>query len=323
MAKTKKDKKKPGPAAADQVLLAEEILNSSLSEVARTVDGSGYAYVRLNCTGKNVTKIPEEIATFVHLRYIDISDNHLDDILPLTKLPHVLFLNAARNSITDISCLTDETCLPSCAVLNLSNNSISKLCSIGLPHLAKLTLDGNPFVSFEGVDRLPDSLMHLSVRDSHLSTLSHLPSLPGLAYLSLANCPIDSLTDVSMLAALKILDISGVRLSDFSSLKELLLLPSLQELTVSSIDPEMPDEDFRREILVILRRLHKLNGVDVTPEEKKRAKALKLQRKREQEKAEEQKRRQEEEKARHEKQPDDEDGIADAEALPDDQEEGA
>nr|PIL97204.1 leucine rich repeat-containing protein [Toxoplasma gondii COUG] len=325
MAKTKREKKKQDPVAADQVLLSGEILNSSISEVARTVDGSGYAFVRLNCSGKNITKIPEEISTYVHLRYIDVSDNHLDDILPLTKLPYVLSLNAARNNITDISCLADETCLPSCAVLNLSNNSISTLCTIALPHLAKLTLDGNPFVSFEGVDRLPESLTHLSMRDTHLSTLAHLPSLLNLAYLSLAYCRIESLTDVSMLGALKVLDISGIRLPDFGSLKVLLLLPSLQELTVSSIDPGMSDEDFRQEILVILRRLHKLNGVDVTPEEKKRAKAVKLHRKREQEKAEEQKRIHEEEEAGHEpeKEPADDDSHAGADVADDKQEQDA
>ncbi|PHJ24754.1 leucine rich repeat-containing protein [Cystoisospora suis] len=298
MAKPKKEKKPVPRVATDQVPLAGEVLDSSLTDVARTVDGSGYAFVRLNCTGKNITTIPEEISTYIYLRYIDISDNHLVDILPFTKLPHVLSLNAARNNITDISYLADDACLPSCAVLNLSNNSISKLGSIGLQRLAKLTLDGNPVTSFEGVEKLPETLCHLSLKDTNMSTLSHLPALPSLSYLSLSYCPLNSLLDVSTLVGLEILDITGVKLPDITALKMLLMLPLLRELIVSPCDPEISDEEFRQEVLVILHRLKRLNGVDVTPEEKKRAKALKLQRKREQEEQEAQRKREEEERAR-------------------------
>ncbi|PFH31423.1 leucine rich repeat-containing protein [Besnoitia besnoiti] len=294
MAKTRKGKKKHDSATTDHAVLTGDVLNSSLSDVARTVDGSGYAFVRLNCAGKSITKIPEEIAAYVHLRYIDISDNHIEDIVPLTTLPHVLALNAARNNITDVSYLADTTCLPSCVVLNLSFNSIYELHSIGLPRLAKLTLDGNPLASLESVDKLPKSLTHLSLKDTHLRTISQFPPLPKLVYLSVSNCPIDSITDVSMLAALEILDISGIRLGNLGLLETLVTLPMLRELTILPVDHEMPDDNFRQEILVVLRKLQRLNGIDVTAEEKRRAKALKVQRKKERQEAVKHERLQEE-----------------------------
>merc|ERR1739848_324924 len=72
------------------VPLSEKLMD--LSKVRKTVDGTNYGYVQLDCVGKRIESI-DVIESYPLLRQIDLSKNQILDIGPLRQLPHILTLN--------------------------------------------------------------------------------------------------------------------------------------------------------------------------------------------------------------------------------------
>lgn len=294
MAKGKEKKGKggvgDGSSATDGVPLAGEVLHSSLKDVSRTVDGSGYAYVRLTCVGKGITSLPEKLSHYVHLRYIDISNNKIQDLTPFSKLPHVLTLNASSNSISDISCLNDPTNLPFLALLNLSGNQIANVPPIPLQRLTRLALDANPIAKLDDF-QFPPSLTHFSLRGTPLESLDSLVASESLTSLYLSHTTLQDFKRLENFPALKTLDLEGVPLQQ-EQLQQLLVAPLLRELSLAPFEPEAEESQFRVDVLSVLPRLQWLNGKQVSLHERKSAAAVrKAKKKLLQEQAQEEARR--------------------------------
>lgn len=275
MAKSRKVREKGDAAAATDgagIPLSGELLHRALGDLSRTVDGTGFAFARLTCCNKGVTSLPDKLQLYVHLRYIDISGNKVKDLAPFAKLPYVLTLNASGNHIEDVSCLSSTEALPYLSLLNLSNNKIVRAPQLSLQRLTRLALDGNPMTTMEGFVA-PPSLTHLSIRGIPIETLDSLPPSETITSLYLSHTPVQQLRQLEHLPQIKTLDLEGVPLPP-DQLRCLLLLPRLREISLSPLDPEMGEEQFKVEILELLPRLQWINGSAVTTDDLRAAAAL-------------------------------------------------
>ena len=275
MAKGRKTKEGGEAAEATEAAgtpLRGELLHKALGDVSRTADGSGYAFTRLTCCGKAVTIVPDALQLYVHLRYIDISDNKIRDLTPFCRLPHLLTLNAAGNNIEDISYLASPEVLPYLSLLNLSSNKIARAPQLALQRLTRLALDANPLTTLEGFV-LPPALTHLSLRGTPLETLDFLPPSESVTSIYLSHTPLQQLQQLQHLPEIKTLDLEGVPIPP-DQFKCLLLLPKLREVSLSPPNPDMREEQFRAKVLRALPRLHWINGRAVTFDELKAVRAL-------------------------------------------------
>ncbi|MCX8093404.1 MAG: leucine-rich repeat domain-containing protein [Candidatus Goldbacteria bacterium] len=89
---------------------------------------------------KNITSI-QGMQYFKNLQELEMYDNQISDISPLSGLTKLRYLNLSNNKISDISALSGLTDLYS---LNLANNQISNITSLSsLTNLIYLTLSNN------------------------------------------------------------------------------------------------------------------------------------------------------------------------------------
>ncbi|KAL8269960.1 hypothetical protein Esti_006118 [Eimeria stiedai] len=281
-----KDKNNAAPSTEAGIPLGGELLYKALGEVARTADGCAYAFTRLTCCDKGVTELPNKLQLYVHLRYIDVSGNSIKDITPLSKLPHLLTLNASNNKIEDIACLSSPNALPYLALLNLSNNKISKIVELPLQRLARLALDGNPIADLEGFVA-PPALTHLSLRGTAIESLDSLSPSSTITSLYLSHTPMQQLRQLRHLPHIRTLDLEGVPLP-FDQLECLALVPRLREVTLSPSDPSIEEDQFRVEVLGLVPRLQWMNGTAVTPEEVRAASEMRATKQRLQQELEQQ-----------------------------------
>lgn len=100
-----------------------------------------------------------------------------------------------------------------------------------LPYLQSLTITGSNANSLEGLGTL-SNLTELVIRDSNLRTsdLQIIASLPNLEKLTLSNCGISSIVNLSAAKDLIYLDLSQNAIRDFSSLS---FMAQLQHLNLS------------------------------------------------------------------------------------------
>lgn len=76
--------------------------------------------------------------SYIHLRYVDISENHLTDLSPLNYLTHLLWLKADGNQLR--SARLNE--LPYLQIASFAYNQITDTEGISHPRLASLDLKG-------------------------------------------------------------------------------------------------------------------------------------------------------------------------------------
>lgn len=84
---------------------------------------------------------------FIHLRYVDLSENKLQDLSPLSSLTHLLWLKVDKNLLTS-ACMQE---LPYLQIISFAHNRIKDMEGITHPRLANLSLKGD-------TDHLPSSL---------------------------------------------------------------------------------------------------------------------------------------------------------------------
>nr|XP_048676966.1 leucine-rich repeat-containing protein 23 isoform X3 [Caretta caretta] len=166
-------------------LLTEEILKEGLSLLCKTGNGLAHAYVKLEAKEKDLTDI-SLLQNYIHLRYVDLSENQLRDLSPLGSLIHLLWLKVDGNRLTS----TRLTELPYLQIASFAHNRIKDTEGITHPRLGSLNLKGNEIQVISGLD--PGKLTNLhtvELRGNKLETTAglHLPKLKNLYLLPEAN----------------------------------------------------------------------------------------------------------------------------------------
>uniref|UniRef100_A0A8C2U1I3 Leucine-rich repeat-containing protein 23 n=1 Tax=Coturnix japonica TaxID=93934 RepID=A0A8C2U1I3_COTJA len=158
--------------------LTEEMLKEGLSLLCKTGNGLAHAYVKFEAKYKDLTDI-SLLEGFIHLRYVDLSENKLQDLSPLSNLTHLLWLKVDGNLLT--SAHMQE--LPYLQVISFTHNQIKNMEGITHPHLASLSLKGNKIQAAMGLNtQALYSLRVLELRGNKLENTAglRLPKLKKL-----------------------------------------------------------------------------------------------------------------------------------------------
>lgn len=300
--------------------LTHEILSECLSELKHVVDG-GFAFTRLDCSNKELTNLGNKVEDYKQLQHIVLSQNKLNDISALTKLPHLLTLQVDNNEVASLACMAEAE-LPWCQRLNLSSNKLEAVPSLSaLVRLRFLTLATNAITSLEGFAG-HQALEELELQENQLASLVGMGQLMVLKKLNVSSNQLTSLQGLDA-PCLDSLDASSNQLA---SLEYIGGAPALTDLNLSSNqfdaeDPQLPElrllgsdtpglrslllsgtpladtygDSIKVEMLVCAPQLLRVEDEDVTQEDidasKERAKELvELKLQKEQEEAEERER---------------------------------
>ncbi|XP_058299504.1 leucine-rich repeat-containing protein 23 isoform X2 [Hylobates moloch] len=276
------------------------MMKEGLSLLCKTGNGLAHAYVKLEVKERDLTDI-YLLRSYIHLRYVDISENHLTDLSPLNYLTHLLWLKAdgnrlrsaqlnelpylqiasfAYNQITD----TEGISHPRLETLNLKGNSIHMVTGLDPQKLISLhtvELRGNQLESTLGIN-LP-KLKNLYLAQNRLKKVEGLEDLSNLTTLHLRDNQIDTLSGFSReMKSLQYLNLRGNMVANLGELAKLQDLPKLRALVL--LDNPCTDEtNYRQEALVQMPYLERLDKEFYEEEEQAEADEIRQRLKKEKE----------------------------------------
>ncbi|XP_007503737.1 leucine-rich repeat-containing protein 23 isoform X1 [Monodelphis domestica] len=280
--------------------LTEEVMKEGLSLLCKIGNGLSHAYVKLEAKEKDLSDI-SLLSSYIHLRYVDLSDNRLVDLSPLNGLTHLLWLKVdnnrlisarltelpylqiasfAYNQITD----TEGILHPRLVSLDLKGNNIKKVTGLDpqkLGNLHTLELRGNQLESTQGIE-LP-KLKNLFLAQNQLKQIEGLENLEHLTTLHLRDNQINTLSGFSSeMKSLQYLNLRGNLVANIIELIQLKELPRLRALILME-NPCTDETDYRQETLVQLPQLERLDKDFYEEEERAEADEIRQRLKEEQE----------------------------------------
>ncbi|XP_005066071.1 leucine-rich repeat-containing protein 23 [Mesocricetus auratus] len=280
--------------------LTEAMMKEGLSLLCKTGNGLAHAYVKLEAKDRDLTDI-YLLRSYIHLRYVDISENHITDLSPLNFLTHLLWLKADGNQLR--SARLNE--LPYLQIASFSYNQIMDTEGIFHPRLGSLDLKGNRIHHITGLD--PERLVSLHTLDlrgnqlestqginlpklkslflaqNMLKKVEGLENLSNLTTLHLRDNQIETLDGFSKeMKSLQYLNLRSNMISDLGELAKLRDLPKLRALVM--LDNPCADEtDYRQEALVQMAHLERLDKEFFEDEDRAEAEEIRQRLKEEQE----------------------------------------
>lgn len=148
------------------------------------------------------------------LQTLNLSENALRNLEPLSTMVTLRSLNLSNNAVTNLSSLS---ALPNLEMLDVSYNSITSITALsGCAKLSWLDVSHNKLATLSGVDSLP-LLTHLSAGYNKLSDIEILGACTNLVELSLNKNSISDVQVLGGLTLLEILDISNNQIVDLPS----------------------------------------------------------------------------------------------------------
>lgn len=269
----------------------EDIMADSLQLLCKTGNGLSHAYVRLDAGQKEITDI-SLLKNYIHLRYIDLSNNNLKEIDSLNVLTHLLTLKLDFNKLT--SAKLDS--LPYLQHASFSNNKIKSIEGISHPKLEILNLNKNEITDLEGLDsdKLPN-LQTLELRENKLTStkgiklitlkslfiaanlitsLDDISELQSLSALHMRDNKLEKLDNITEeMASLQYLNLRGNLVGDYNEVKKMQVLPKLKAIVLLET-PLAENSDYRLEVLIAVRRLERLDKDEYMEEERSEAEGL-------------------------------------------------
>ncbi|XP_065061011.1 leucine-rich repeat-containing protein 23-like [Rhopilema esculentum] len=278
--------------------LTKEVVGDCLSLICKTGNGLAHAYVRLDVHERGLTDI-SILNCFIHLRYVDISGNKLKEITALNSLTHLLTLKADKNLLRSgkmeempylqVASFANNKIMdsegfdhPLLESLNLRNNDIIEVTGLNPKRLARLKtleLRSNKLISTKGIE-LPN-LTRLYLAANKIRSLEGLPTLNHLVFLHLRGNSIEKLDGFSEeMANLQYLNLRQNNISELSEVTKLKCLPMLRALVLLE-NPVCMENGYRIEVLILLRRLERLDKDPINEEERQEAEEIYEQRRQE------------------------------------------
>ncbi|KAM9828347.1 leucine-rich repeat-containing protein 23 [Syngnathus typhle] len=272
--------------------LDHDIIVPGLSLLCRTGNGLRHAFIKVILKDKRLSDIAA-ISDYVHLRFMDVSNNRISDLSPLSSLTQLLWLKIDRNYVTCFqgetfsqlaylqwlsmaaNRLTEVQGLVGLALesLNLSGNRIERLNGLEsclFSKLATLELRGNRLTTTSGIN-LPN-LRRLYLAHNLITTLEGIETLENLTTLHLRNNKLANLDGLS--ANMKCLQYLNVRSNDFLDETCLLALGQVSatlRVVVLSENPLDGTTDYRPYVLTLIPKLERLDKEPVSLEERAEA----------------------------------------------------
>jgi Leucine-rich repeat (LRR) protein len=219
------DRAKPRTAGGVHAMCADGTLSlpdiqEALDDLGRSADGSSVVFRSVGLSGRGISDIAA-LATFVNLQRVDVSYNALETLHVMQHLPFLVYLDASHNRLTgtldyrlpppnayalpptsalreaNLSCnciaaIDDLRHHPNLAVLDLSDNQITRISGIEtLRLLACLNLDHNAITSVADMPPLP--VKELGLSSNQLSSVQGLANCHMVEVLRLGSNDVQSL----------------------------------------------------------------------------------------------------------------------------------
>uniref|UniRef100_A0A669CKP3 Leucine-rich repeat-containing protein 23 n=1 Tax=Oreochromis niloticus TaxID=8128 RepID=A0A669CKP3_ORENI len=272
--------------------LTQEIISQGLSLLCRTGNGLAHAFVKLNLQKRGLDDIAA-INSYIHIRFLDLSNNHLADLSPLSSLTQLLWLKVdnnavmcfkeqpfaqltylqwlsiAMNQLTDVDGLVG----PALESLNLTGNRIQRLNGFqygSFANLVTLELRGNHLETTDGIN-LPH-LQQLYLAQNAIKRLEGLEKLERLTTLHLRDNQLESLDGLSpSMKCLQYLNARGNAIIDENALRYIGFLSQSLRVLVLSGNPVAENSEYRINVLILVPQLERLDKNPVFPEDRAEA----------------------------------------------------
>ena len=176
------------------------------------------------------------LSTLTQLSALRLHHMQIDDVTPLENLTQLSVLHLGRNQISDFAPLQNLTQL---ATLDLGKNQISDITPLeNLTQLAKLDLGKNQISDIAPLQNLTQ-VATLDLSDNQISDITPLQNLTQLAKLNLEKNQISDIAPLKNLTQLSEIHIPSNQISDITPLKNLtqLMMLDLSENQISNITP--------------------------------------------------------------------------------------
>ena len=190
----------------------------------------GGKYINGRTVNSNTVSNVSPLSGLTKLKHLDFSDSFLSDVSFLAELTQQLvLLDLSNNNISDVTPLTGFTHLEK---LRLGNNNISDVTPLeNLIELVELWLDNNNISDVTPLAELTQ-LVLLDLSNNNISDVTPLAELTYLTWLlQLSNNNISDVTPLENLIRLKVLNLWENNISDVTPLAE---LTQLELLNLSS-----------------------------------------------------------------------------------------
>lgn len=193
----------------------------------------------------------ELLGDLTQLESLNLRDNHIQDLAPLTFLTSLSSLNLRGNQVSDLVPLQTLSALNE---LNLRENALTDLAPLSaLTNLEYLNIHSNPVnAGFEALTNLPglhtlimrnvalgehvvyldnlDNLQRLNLRNTGIANTQPLGFMRQLEQLDLRDNFINDISAFSTLTSLKALDLANNQVRDIQALRP---LTNMQDLNLS------------------------------------------------------------------------------------------
>ena len=186
----------------DYVIYKDEKIPITKIEKRVVVDPSEQEYLRyLNIKDAGIKSLDEIEGLFeAHISSLNLSDNELESLDGMEKLPELIYLDLENNNIGEIRNLENVIHL---VRLNLDSNQVKKIENVSnLPNLVKLRLNGNQISEIENLDSLKE-LGSLDLSYNNISEIKGLDNLENLSMLYLWDNKIKKIQGFSTLKKLQ------------------------------------------------------------------------------------------------------------------------
>lgn len=282
-----------------QELTDEEksLVQGKLHTLGRSILTGNVAFIAADFKSLGLENV-DVLAKLPHLQDIDISDNKITTLQPLSGNNVIKVIRVGGNNLTDLNSFEEgeESLVGTRTLVELhaSNNQIPAMpSSFSCTCLTHLDLAGNQISKITGLSQL-SFLSHLDLSNNQISSTKGLSCLAGsLSTLSLANNKISRIgSEFMTFGVLRHLDLEGNRISDLYNLSHcsflrelnvadnficgmrqmeyLVKLTALETLTLLG-NAIVRKTDYFPRVVFRLENLQVLDGEEISPEDRVKA----------------------------------------------------
>lgn len=252
--------------------LTKDLITPGLSQVETDADGTFYR--KLQVRGMHVGDLMGGLNAYTHLKYVDLRNNFISSLKPLSLLNNLLAIDFRQNIIDDISGFESQ---PYLQIAQLDNNEVKDLSKFNHPHIKSLTMSKNRIKNFANIN--PDAVPALKMLDLNSNVIDSLIGVAvfaNLNILKLRGNKLTSLDGIQKLRHLQQLDVRENLLPNAKEVEKLVLLPSLRVLMATG-NEAMYTEDPLVQVVMYLPKLEVLDDRRITKVERDAAEVLEKQ----------------------------------------------
>ena len=249
------------PATTTTTTTPKPPVESEPEEITEVYIAGSYVSVDtkvLDLSGRKLTSADlKNLQYMTSLTHINLSDNYIDDLSILGKVPTLMEIDANNLGVSDISFVKN---LPNLGILIMNNNNITDISPLkNCKKLKKLWLVDNAVTDISALKG--KELVELGLNNSPIYDISALKGMRTLTQLNLYNCGISDISALSTCISLKTVYLHYNYITDFSP------LVGLQYLDVVYLDGNTADEESIKTLYGIsfYSELH-VGNMGLTPE---------------------------------------------------------